>query len=52
MILVLQGVIILAIVSARMYVDNPYALERTARLLRRLRFARAPRPQGEEVGRP
>ncbi|HEX9291596.1 MAG TPA: ABC transporter permease [Anaeromyxobacteraceae bacterium] len=36
MILVLQGVIILAIVSARMVINNPYAQERAARLVRRL----------------
>jgi len=36
MVLVLQGVVILAIVSAKMYLNNPYAQERAARLLRRL----------------
>jgi len=36
MVLVLEGVIILAIVSARMYVNNPYAQERAARFLRRI----------------
>jgi general nucleoside transport system permease protein len=36
MVLVLEGVIILAIVSARMYVNNPYAQERAARVLRRV----------------
>ncbi len=35
MILVLQGVVILAIVSAQMYINNAYALERFARLFRR-----------------
>ena len=35
MILVLQGAIILAIVSARMYLDNPYAKQRAARFLGR-----------------
>ncbi|MEI7703437.1 MAG: ABC transporter permease [Deltaproteobacteria bacterium] len=35
MVLVLQGAIILAIVSARMYVDDPYARQRAARLLGR-----------------
>jgi general nucleoside transport system permease protein len=35
MVLVLEGVIILAIVSARMYVNNPYAQERAVRLWRR-----------------
>ena len=44
MILVLQGVIILAIVSAKMVLDNPYAQERAARLLRRLGLMNAPRP--------
>jgi ABC-type uncharacterized transport system permease subunit len=42
MILVLQGVIILAIVSAKMYLNNPYAQERAARLVRRLFPARDP----------
>ncbi|HEX7624960.1 MAG TPA: ABC transporter permease [Anaeromyxobacteraceae bacterium] len=41
MILVLQGGIILAIVSAKMYLNNPYAQERAAKLLRRLT---SPRP--------
>lgn len=41
MVLVLEGVIILAIVSARMYVNNPYAQERAVRLWRRLFGARA-----------
>jgi general nucleoside transport system permease protein len=36
MVLVIEGVIILAIVSARMFVNNPYAQERAARLLRRI----------------
>ena len=36
MILVLQGVIILGIVSARMVIDNPYMQERAARVVRRL----------------
>lgn len=48
MILVLQGVIILAIVSARMYVANPYAQERAARALRRLGLRAAP-AEREEV---
>ena len=52
MVLVLEGVIILAIVSAGMFVRNPYAEERAARLLRRLfkgRPARiaVPGPSGE-----
>jgi general nucleoside transport system permease protein len=43
MVLVLEGVIILAIVSARMVVNDPYAQERAARILRRLlRSPRAP----------
>jgi general nucleoside transport system permease protein len=45
MVLVLEGVIILAIVSARMYVNNPYAQERAARLWRRV-FGR-PGPSAE-----
>jgi len=36
MVLVLEGVIILAIVSAGMVMNNPYGQERAARLLRRL----------------
>jgi len=44
MILVLQGVIILAIVSAKMYLDNPYAQERTAKLLRRFGIMSPRRP--------
>jgi general nucleoside transport system permease protein len=43
MILVLQGVIILAIVSARMVINNPYAQERALRLVRRLGAGRAGR---------
>jgi simple sugar transport system permease protein len=35
MVLVLEGVIILAIVSARMVLNNPYAQDRAARLVRR-----------------
>ncbi len=45
MVLVLEGVIILAIVSAGMYVNNPYAQERALRLVRRL-----VRPRGEASG--
>ena len=41
MILVLQGVVILAIVSAKMYLANPYAQDRAARLLRRAGLLRA-----------
>lgn len=41
MILVLQGVVILAIVSAKMYINNAYALERFARLFRRKEAAKA-----------
>lgn len=37
MILVLQGVIILAIVSAKMYMNNAYAMDRVAGLFARLR---------------
>lgn len=37
MILVLQGVIILAIVSAKMYLNNAYAMDRVAGLFARLR---------------
>jgi general nucleoside transport system permease protein len=49
MILVLQGVIILAIVSAKMVLANPYAYERAARLVRRLVAgrSRAPAAPGE-----
>ncbi len=47
MILVLQGVIILAIVSAKAYLDDPYAEARAAKLLRRLGLARPPR--GEDA---
>ncbi|HEX8910271.1 MAG TPA: ABC transporter permease [Anaeromyxobacteraceae bacterium] len=47
MILVLQGVIILAIVSAKMYVANPYARERAARALRRLGLRGGPAAPGE-----
>jgi simple sugar transport system permease protein len=41
MILVLQGAIILAIVSARMYLNNPYARQRAARWIGRLGQPRA-----------
>ncbi len=41
MVLVLQGVIILAIVSAKTFLDNPYAQERALRWLGRLRRAPA-----------
>ena len=47
MILVLQGVIILAIVSARMVIVNPYARERAARALRRLGIMGSPAPAEE-----
>ncbi len=43
MILVLQGVVILAIVSAKMYINNAYALERFARFFRRSGTAKIPR---------
>jgi simple sugar transport system permease protein len=48
MVLVLQGVIILAIVSAQAFLDDPYAMERAARLLRRLGWRAAPPPAGAE----
>jgi general nucleoside transport system permease protein len=51
MILVLQGVIILAIVSAKMVLDDPYTQERVARLLRRLGLIHAERSRGEEEPR-
>jgi ABC-type uncharacterized transport system permease subunit len=46
MVLVLEGVIILAIVSARMYVNNPYAQERAVRLWHRAFGARRPSADG------
>jgi hypothetical protein len=49
MILVLQGVTILAIVSAKAYLDNPYAQERAARFLRRLGLAGSPPRSAEEA---
>jgi general nucleoside transport system permease protein len=52
MILVLQGVTILAIVSARMVLANPYAQERAARLLRRAGLMRPPAPPAEEASTP
>jgi simple sugar transport system permease protein len=42
MILVLQGVIILCIVSAKMYMNNAYAQERAARFFSRLRAKFSP----------
>jgi simple sugar transport system permease protein len=42
MILVLQGVIILSIVSAKMYLNNAYAQERAARFFSRLKAQPAP----------
>ncbi len=48
MILVLQGVIILAIVSAKSFLDDPYAMERAARLVRRLGLRSAPKPADAE----
>jgi simple sugar transport system permease protein len=45
MVLVLEGVIILAIVSAGMYVSNAYAQERALRLVRRIL-----RPRGARAG--
>lgn len=49
MILVLQGVVILAIVSAKMYLNNAYAQERFAKFLHRWRApkAAAPAPTGD-----
>jgi ABC-type uncharacterized transport system permease subunit len=48
MVLVLQGAIILAIVSARMYVHNPYTRQRAARLVGRfLPVKSAGSPAGE-----
>jgi len=44
MILVLQGVIILVIVSAKMYLNNAYAQERVRRLLARLAPAKSSMP--------
>lgn len=53
MILVLQGVIILAIVSARMVVANPYARERALRAVRRLGlFREASAPAAGEALEP
>ncbi|HET9596913.1 MAG TPA: ABC transporter permease [Anaeromyxobacteraceae bacterium] len=51
MVLVLQGVVILAIVAARMVLVNPYAQERALRLLRRLGLAAAP-ARAEEAPAP
>jgi len=48
MVLVLQGAIILAIVSARMYLNNPYARQRAASALARLGLGRA--APAEEAG--
>jgi len=42
MILVIQGVVILAIVSAQMYINNAYTLERFTRLFRRWSVPKAP----------
>ncbi|MFL5271611.1 MAG: ABC transporter permease [Anaeromyxobacteraceae bacterium] len=50
MILVLQGVIILAIVSARMVINNPYAQERALRFVRRLGAGRAGRGDAGAAG--
>ncbi|WP_209005185.1 ABC transporter permease [Anaeromyxobacter diazotrophicus] len=52
MILVLQGVIILAIVSARMALRDAYAQERAARLVRRLFPARGATPARAAPGDP
>jgi ABC-type uncharacterized transport system permease subunit len=50
MILVLQGAIILAIVSARMYLHNPYARQRAWKLVARLGAPRAGGPAAKEAG--
>jgi ABC-type uncharacterized transport system permease subunit len=47
MVLVLQGAIILAIVSARMYVGNPYTKQRAARFVARFLPVKADAPAGE-----
>ncbi|HET6436856.1 MAG TPA: ABC transporter permease [Anaeromyxobacter sp.] len=47
MVLVLEGVIILAIVSAQVIIHNPYAQERAARFLRRVAGRKA---EGEHPG--
>jgi len=47
MILVLQGVIILAIVSAKMYLNNAYAQERVAKFFARFK---APSPEPLKPG--
>jgi len=49
MVLVLQGVIILAIVAARTQLENAYARQRALRLLRRAGLFAA-RPAPREVG--
>jgi len=49
MILVFQGAIILAIVSAKMYLNNPYARQRAAKLLGKLLPSRAG-SSAEEAG--
>jgi simple sugar transport system permease protein len=50
MILVLQGAIILAIVSARMYLHNPYARQRAWKLVSRLGTPRSGGPAAREAG--
>ena len=47
MILVLQGVLILAIVSAKMYLNNAYAQERAARFFSRFKSAGAAKTGGQ-----
>jgi simple sugar transport system permease protein len=47
MILVLQGVLILSIVSAKMYLNNAYAQERARRIWSRLTGAAALKPGGQ-----
>jgi len=50
MILVLQGAIILAIVSAKMYLNNPYAKQRAAKLLGRVAVSKSAGSSAEEAG--
>jgi general nucleoside transport system permease protein len=52
MVLVLEGVIILAIVSARMVMNDPYAQERARRALRRVLGPRAPADSAADAGSP
>jgi general nucleoside transport system permease protein len=52
MVLVLEGVIILAIVSARMVMNDPYAQERARSALRRVLGPRAPADAAGDAGSP